>query len=129
MRGPVGQSQKFKHLLCMTGSLTRRHSLNQGRNHHILQGRKLGQQLVKLKHKADFLVAETGQFTLAQPADLRIVDTDTASVGLVQRSHNLQQRSLTGSTGPHDADYLSLTDGQVYSLQDLQRAEALGDTF
>jgi hypothetical protein len=44
---------------------------------------------MKLKHKTDILIAESGQFFLLHPADYRSVNRHRARIRFVKRSHDL----------------------------------------
>ena len=126
MRSPFGKSHKLQHLHSSPACLTRRNALNQSRDRHIFQSSKFRKQLVKLKDKTDFPVAESSQFTLFQPVDFCPVEQNTAHIRLVQRTHDLKQRGLSCPTGPHNAHHFSFINSQINSLQDLKRAETLG---
>jgi hypothetical protein len=67
----------------------RRYSGDKCGDHHILQRGKLRQKLMKLKHKTDILIAESGQFFLLHPADYRSVNRHRARIRFVKRSHDL----------------------------------------
>ena len=54
------------------------------------------------------------------------MDDNTPRIRLVQCTHYLQQRGLSGTAGTNDAHYLTLAYMEVYATEHLQRTKALG---
>lgn len=84
---------------------------------------------MKLKHKTDILIAESGQFFLLHPADYRSVNRHRARIRLVKRSHDLQESRFAGSAWANDTDDLTFIDFQINAFQHLQRTKTLGYSF
>ena len=84
---------------------------------------------MELEHEANLLVTESGQFLLLQVAHFYPIDDHRTAVRLVQRSHNLQKSSLSGSTRSHYTYHFSFIYNKVYPFQDLKFAETLGYTL
>ena len=128
VRGAVRQLQEVEQL---HGPLARgAHGAprNQRRNHHVLHGGELGQQLVELEHEAQPRAAEAGQLAAPQGKHVGAVDADGAAVRPVERTHDLQQRRLARTAGADDADDLAPTDVQVYPPEHLEASETFLDT-
>ena len=100
-----------------------------GRNHDVLDGRELRQQLVELEDEAHVAVAEVGELLLRERGGVDAVDTYRTAVGTVEGADNLQQGGLAGAAGADDADDLAAVDVEVNAFQYLQGAEALGDAL
>ena len=129
MAGAVGQAHELQQLLGTRLGLGTRLTADEGGNHDVLDGRKLGQQLVELKHEAQVAVAEVAERPLRQGGSVDAIDTYRTAVGAVEGADDLQQGGLAGTAGANDAHHLAFVDVQVDALQHLKRAEALGDTF
>ena len=84
---------------------------------------------MKLKHKADILIAEGRKFFLLHPADDSSVNRYRTRIRLVERSHNLQQGGFSGTAGTDNTDDLSFIYFQINAFQHLQRAKTLGYSF
>ena len=89
MGSTVGESHESQYLHSTFVCFLRRYSGDKCGDHHILQRGKLRQKLMKLKHKTDILIAESGQFFLLHPADYRSVNRHRARIRFVKRSHDL----------------------------------------
>ena len=61
MRGTFAQAHEVEQLFCALARFLTSLAGYERRNHDILQSRELWQQLVKLKHESDVLVAEVGE--------------------------------------------------------------------
>ena len=123
---PLGQAQQAQHLARRLRGLPTRTTGDERRNQHVLQRRKLRQQLVELEDKADVPVAEGSQLALVQPLHLRAVYRDRPRVRPVQRPHDLQERGLARPAGAHDAEHLAALHVQADAPQHLQGAETFG---
>ena len=127
--GTLGKSHKVQQFHSTLLSLLVRGACYEGRHHHIFQGCELGQELVKLEDEADVAVAETCHAVGGKVGNILACYDDTAFVGPVQSTHNLQQRGLASTAGTHDADHLALAHLQVDALEHLQIAKTLLYTF
>ncbi len=121
----VGQSHEVEQFLgtlpCLFGGLPG----NEGGNHHVLQGRELGQQLMKLKDKTHMTVAKLAEFAARQLSRIHAIDHHGATVGPVQCADNLEEGGLPRPRRSHDTHHFALGNVQVDALEHLQRAEAL----
>ena len=107
MAGTVGQPHQTEHLHGGSLGLLPTCTGNEGRNHDILHRRKLGQQLMELKHETDVPVTECRKLLLTHLRHAHPVDNNRTTVGAVQRAHNLKQRCLACATGSYDAGNLA----------------------
>ena len=80
---------------------------------------------MELEDEAHVLVAEGGALGVAEFHDVNSVDNDATAVGLVERSHDLQEGCLACATGANDADDFAPLYVEVYALEHLKVAEAL----
>lgn len=100
--------------------LFRRYSCDKRRNHHILQCGELRQQLMKLKNETYILITECREFFFFHPAHYSSVNLHITCIRFVQRSHDLQQGSLTCPTRTYNTDNLAFVNFQINTFQDLQ---------
>lgn len=115
--------QFFGTLLCLSFVLT----TDEGWDTDVLQCRELGQELVKLKHKAEVLITESGDVFVSEVGDINAVNLYRSCVGCVECAHDLQQGGLSRSRRANDADHFAFVDVEVYAFEHLERAEGLGD--
>ena len=83
---------------------------NERRDKHVLQSRKLRKQLVKLEDETYMFVAKTRERLLAKCGQVGSIKKNRARIGAIKRAQDLQKGCLSGTTGPHNADYFSLID-------------------
>ena len=74
-------------------------TLDQPREHQVLEGVELGQKVVKLKHEADLAVANRGQPGAAHGGQLLARQTDAPTGGQIEGAHAVQQGALAGARG------------------------------
>ena len=127
MLHPVGQAEKIENLFGFLFGYGTFGLSDQSRDHHILESRKLGEQLMKLEDEANILIAERGQFFLFHFQNIGAVDHDAARIGLIERAHNLEKRSFAGAALSDDRNDFALTDGQIDAFEDTEVAETFGD--
>ena len=94
---------------------------------YILEGGKVGEEVVELKDKAYFLVSETGQRLLGEgvlclPEQEFLVEHDFATIGGVESAEQVQQGCFTASRGSDDGYHLTFTDRQIDPVKDLYGA-------
>ena len=99
----------------------------QKRNHHILAGRKLRQQVMGLKDKADAAVPEGRQVPGSQREHGRAVYQQGAAVRRKERSQYLEKRGLSGAGSAHDGHDFSAGDLKINPFQHLYGAKRLPD--
>ena len=71
---------------------------------------------MKLEHEAYLLVAECRYLITLQLIYLSTVQHYTSCIGLIERTHYLQQSSLSGSAGSYYAHHFCLTYTQIDAL-------------
>ena len=89
---------------------------DEGWHHDVFECGKLRKKLMELEDEAHVLVAECGTFGVAKLQDIYAVDDNAAAIGLVECSHYLQERGLTGSTCAYNADDFASFDVEVYTF-------------
>ena len=98
-----------------------RHPSDESWDANVLDGGKLGQQMVELKHESDAFVSKLGQRFVAELVNLGIIDEKLSLVSAVGEQHaEGQQETIDGSRGPHDAHNFLLGDVQVDAFQHLK---------
>ena len=65
------------------------------RHHGVFKGRKLGQQVMKLKNKSELAVSEIRQGPLAPRKQIVVAIQDFARCRMVNRADNIQQRAFS----------------------------------
>jgi len=108
----VGEAQG---LLGPLDPLLGRHAGIDQRQFDVVQGRGARQQVEGLEDEADLLVADAGQFVVAQVAHQVAVDEVIAFGGRVQAADQVHQRRLARSRRPHDGDILAALDLEVHA--------------
>ena len=119
MGGTIDKSQKIEHLHCAASGISHACASNKRRHHHILNSRKFGQQLMKLKHKTDVAIAESRELLLIIYRHINSIEQYSSAIGTVERTDDLQQRSLARSAGTNYTDYLSLIDSKINTFKHL----------
>ena len=84
---------------------------------------------MELENEADMAVAEVGEGFLTEGGRVDGIDTYTALVGAVEGAYDLQEGGLAGTRWADDADNLATVDVEVDAFEDLEGAEALGDSL
>ncbi len=74
----------------------------------ILERRKLSQQIVRLKDKADALIAELREGTILQTTHIDTIYGHLATIARHESPHDLQQRTLSCATRTRDRNHLAL---------------------
>lgn len=73
--GAVGESHKCQKFFSALLGLAVTLACDKGWNHHVLQGRELGKQLMELENESDMLVAEIGEGLLGEGGGVDRIDT------------------------------------------------------
>ena len=68
-----------------------RSTIDECRNTDVFQGIELGQQVMKLKNKAEVLAAKIGQFFLIQLRYFFAGNKNLATIGSVEGTQNMEQ--------------------------------------
>ena len=102
-------------------------SRNEGRQHHILQGGELGQELVELKDEADVLISEAREGGIAQARYVGIGQGDGTLVGAQQSAHHLEQGGLAGTRSADDAHHFAAGDVGVDAFEHFESAKRFVD--
>src|SRR5262245_35539037 len=79
----------------------------------VLEGRELGQQVVKLKDESDVLVPESDPRLVVHAVDRMLADAHASAVKRVETANHVQQRALANTGGPDDCEHLPTLDRQV----------------
>ena len=89
---------------------------DQRRDHHVLQCRKLRQQVMRLEDESDAATAECGERIAPEAQHVLSLDLQAAAVRRGERAEDLQQRGLAGAGGAHDGDDLALLCAEIDPL-------------
>ena len=71
---------------------------------HVFESRKRGDELIRLKNKADLLTAHLCEFIFAELADFGAVQKHLSLCRRVQTGEQAEQRALPAAGGAHDGD-------------------------
>ena len=124
----VGQTHEVEQFLCSLSCLLLACSAYQSRYHHVFERGEFGQQLVKLEHETDVLVAEVRNFGGREAAYVLPVNNHFTLIRAVECTHDLQQGGLSCTAWSHNGHHFASVHLQVDASQHLQRTEALGDS-
>lgn len=96
---------------------------------NIFEGGKVGEEVVELKDKADFLVSEPGQRLLGEgvlclPEQELLVEHDLTAVGGVEGAEQVQQGCFAASRGTDDGHHLTFANRQIDPAKNLYGALA-----
>ena len=137
LRGPmaeaVGEAEARQHSggaveeLGPVGAERPPAELDHGRQHGVLQGGELGQQVIELEDEADLLVTQVGAMPGAQAPGVLAGDADRALGRAVQQTQDVEQGGLPGAGGAHEREPLPGAELEVDAVQDLQPSLAHGE--
>ena len=88
------------------------------RERHVFENGLVGEQVERLEHHAD-LGTQAGKL-LAFLRQRLAVDADIARIGGLQTIEGAAHRGLAGTGRTDDDEYLTLLDGEIDVLQDVQ---------
>src|SRR3954451_12627725 len=91
---------------------------NEQRHHHILQGGKLGKQIMRLPNKPNFPISEFREFRLAQPRNLSITKQYLTFTWTVQSAQEVQKSGLACARLSHKGKALTLANLKIKVLKD-----------
>src|SRR5215467_14600717 len=81
-------------------------TLDEGRHHGVFQRRKFGQQMMKLKHKANAAITKIGQFMVTQVCQINPTAAYRALRRTIQSTDEMQERTFPGPRRPYNSDHL-----------------------
>ena len=124
----VLKSHKLEEFECALTEFTMGAAGNHSRNHDVFERREFGEELVELKDESDVPVAEVGQFATVERQHVGTVDKEAASIGLVERADDLEQRGFARAAWAYDTDNFAFLDVEVDALEHLEWAEGFPDS-
>ena len=92
---------------------------DQGRHHHVLQGREFRKQMVELKNEAKRAVAQPIALARTEAVDALAVEHHRSRVRPVERAEQVEQRTLAGAGCPDDGEKLAALDVEIDALKDV----------
>ena len=121
MRGPVGEAHLLevshrRFVAAMTA-----YPLVEQRKFHILDGRLEADEIERLEHEPDHLVAIGRAFALAQVLDELAGQVILPFVIIVEDAQDVEQGRLSRSGSTHDRHEFSLLNLQIDPLQHVER--------
>src|SRR5438477_9575733 len=84
---------------------------------HIVERRRPRQQVERLEHESDLLVADAGQLVIRQVARLLPIQPVFARARRVEAADQVHQRRLARTRRPHHGDVLVLADLEAHAAQ------------
>ena len=89
------------------------------RQFHVVQHVERVDQMERLEDEAQCLVAEGCQFLVLHALHTCTGYLDGAAGGRVEQAHDVEQGRLAAARGAHDAEELTLRNGEVHIFQRL----------
>src|SRR6266516_599273 len=86
---------------------------------NVFAGGERRDQVERLEHHADLLVANGGEPALAHARDLDPIDEDLAAGRVVEPGDDAEQRAFAAARRPDDAHELAALDAEADAVQDL----------
>ena len=123
MVGTIFETHELQQFVGPLAGFVLAGACNQCRNHHVLDGRKFGQELMKLKHEANLLIAEVAQPIASQVGDVCSIDADSALVGFVERADDLQQGGFSRAAGAYNAHNLAWLNIEINAFKHFELPE------
>ena len=102
---------------------------DKGGKHHIFQRIEIGQQIMKLKDKADLTVANLGQGILAEGRKVASTIHHLSAGRPIQGPQDMQQGALPDPGLSHDRQPFSLCQFQIQSSQNMDLFSYFGKGF
>ena len=112
VRHPVREAHGLQRLDGPLAALAARQTRIDERELDLLQSVRAREQVERLKHEADLLVADRGKLVVGHPCDLAAVENVGARRGRVQTSNQIHEGRLAGSRRTHDGHVLPAGDPQ-----------------
>ena len=126
MGGAVGEADAVEGL---EGFLLVGHRVVVLRDHDVLEGREVADEVELLEHEADGAAAHLGEFVGGQVGNVVPVKHDGACGGGVHGADDVHEGRLTGARGANDGDPLAARDLEGDVVERVQVAVDLGDAL
>ena len=125
---PVAQPDGGERLLGHDSALVAADLRVDQRQLDVLQRRGAREEIERLKHEADLLVAHRGQLVIVHRLDRRAVEDVLPGGGAVEAADDVHERRLAGTGGSHDGHVLAVIDDEIDAAQrkDVLRPELVG---
>jgi hypothetical protein len=114
---PVGKSNAFQCPSCQLCGPGAGHSPDHGLHGHIFQGGEFGQQMVKLKHKAQRTVTQSGLFFGRHAGHIQSLKHYPPLGGNIQCAQQMQKGGLSRTRRPNNGYGLSCSNGQANFIE------------
>ena len=124
--GAVGQTHAVESL---EGFLFVGHRMVVLRDHDVLEGGQVADEVELLEDEADRAAADLGEFVGGQVGDVVPVEHDGALGGRVHGSDDVHESRLAGAGGADDGDPLAARDLEGHVVEGVQVAVDLGDAL
>jgi hypothetical protein len=121
---PFAEPDALQQFLRLGLCLRRRHAGHAGGQGGVFHGIQFGQQTVRLKDEAEPAVAEFGQGSGRQLAEILASRPDIARVRPVQAAEQVQQRALARAARAAQCDEFAAPGGEVDPTQHVEGAAA-----
>ena len=116
MAGAVGQTHAVESL---EGLLFVGHRMVVLRNHDVLEGSQVADEVELLEDEADRAAAHLGEFVGGQVGDVVPVEHDSALGGRIHGSDDVHEGRLAGAGGADDGDPLAARDLQRHVVESM----------
>src|SRR6267143_5067546 len=96
-------------------------------HHHILESRKLAQQVMKLEDESNSAVPQLSKLHLVAAVNRLTPNYNIATRRLVQRPEDVHQRALAGAAGADDGDHLPSLNGEIHTVENMESVPIAAD--
>ncbi len=117
MHHPSPQIHRLEHFLRTSRPLRRRRSVIDQRKLHIMQRSRSSQQIERLKHKPNLLVANPRQLIVIELRNVMSIQPVLALRRRIQAADQVHQRRFPRTRWSHDRNILVMLDPQVHTTQ------------
>ncbi len=126
---PLGQPDTLEEaagsLATLGGALPRDSERHLG----VLDGRKLGQQVMKLKDEPDVPVAKCHQRLVGEAGEIHLVDADRAGIRRFEPAEDVEKRAFADARRSHDGHHVAALERELEILEHGQMRAADGVAF
>ena len=113
----MSQTDPCEHATRRTFALFLGHSAEHQRHRHVFQRGQIGQQVVRLEHESEMLLAESRQFAFVEPADGHAADAHAAARRFLHAGQLVEQRGFAGAGLAEHAADLTLGDTEIDTVK------------
>src|SRR5262249_24066929 len=119
------QAEITEQVASAPGGFPTREAADHLRHDHVLDCRKLHQQVMELIDEADLGAANARALGIRERRGRNLIDVDFAAIGMLEQARDVQERRLAGAGGRYQRHGLARPNGELGAFEDLERDVAL----